>query len=342
MKELLQQLQKGQPLAAGQAEAAFAGIMEGTADPLQVSALLTMLALREPTADELYGAALVMRRHVLQVQAPPGTIDTCGTGGVGSNLFNVSTTAALVAAACGVPVAKHGNRSVTSKSGSADVLRVLGVNVDTTPEQEARCLREARICFAFAVRHHPAMKHVADVRRALGFGTIFNTLGPLTNPAGVRRQLIGVRSPEMAEKLLDVMIRLGAERVMLVSGEDHTDSGKPLRICELSISGPTYVATWDGHKRHGFCLRPEEVGMATRSSVPLGISSPEQSAELVTAVLAGQKGAARDIVLLNAAACLWVGDKVHAWNEALECAAEAIDTGAAREALATLVRVSRS
>ena len=339
MRDLLQQLHAGQTLSAAQAEAAFSAIMEGNADPIHVSSLLTMLAVREPTADELYGAALVMRRHVLHVPAPEGAIDTCGTGGVGSNIFNVSTTAALVAAACGVPVAKHGNRSVTSKSGSADVLRALGVNVDTTPEQEARCLREANICFAFAIRHHPAMKHVAEVRKALAFGTIFNTLGPLTNPAGVRRQLIGVRAPAMADKLLEVLIRLGAQRIMLVSGQDQTVT-PPIRICEVSISGPTYIASWDGQTRRTSEFIPESVGIAEQPSATICINSAEESAQLVRAVLAGARGPARDVVILNAAACLWVGDQVHDWPAAVARAGECLDSGAARRTLEALVRIS--
>ena len=301
-----------------------------------------MLAVREPTIDELVGAARVMRRHVLHVPAPDGTIDTCGTGGVGSTLFNVSTTAALVAAACGVHVAKHGNRSVTSKSGSADVLKALGVNVDTTPEQEARCLLEANICFAFAVRHHPAMKHVAEVRKTLGFGTIFNTLGPITNPAGVRRQLIGVKSPAFADKLLEVMIALGTERVMIVSGEDHTGVGTPIRICELSISGPTYIATWDGSVKSARTFHATEVGIKETPSQAMSVNSPEESAVLVRRVLGGEKGPARDIVVLNAAACLWVGDLVHDMVEAVRRAETCLDSGAPLRTLEKLVAASRA
>ena len=186
--------------------------MDGVAGPPRPPPLLTLLATREPAIDELTGAATVMRRHVVAIDAPDDVIDTCGTGGVGSNYFNISTAAALVAAAAGVPVCKHGNRSITSRSGSSDVLRALGVNIETSPEQEARCLREANICFAFAPRHHPAMKHVANIRQALGFATIFNLLGPLTNPADARRQVVGTRLPELADKLLEVLIRLGAAR----------------------------------------------------------------------------------------------------------------------------------
>src|ERR1043165_3710029 len=221
MKDLLAQLIRGTPLTFDQAQSAFTDIMDGTADPAQTASLLTLLAARgEPTVEELQGAATVMRRHVVAIDAPENVIDTCGTGGTGSIFFNISTTVALVAAAAGVPVAKHGNRSITSRSGSSDVLRVLGVNIEPPPEQEARCLLEANICFAFAPRHHPAMRHVAPIRQALGFSTIFNLLGPLTNPAGSRRQVVGTRSPQLANKLLEVLTRLGAQRVLVVSGHD--------------------------------------------------------------------------------------------------------------------------
>jgi anthranilate phosphoribosyltransferase len=341
MKDLLTILRHGGTLTAQQSEAAFSQIMEGAADPVQVSALLTMLAVREPTVDELVGAALVMRRHVTRIDAPPGTIDTCGTGGVGSRLFNVSTTAAIVAAGCGVKVAKHGNRGVTSKSGSSDVLAALGVNINTTPEQEALCLREAGICFAFAVRHHPAMKHVAEVRKSLGFGTIFNTLGPITNPAGVQRQLIGVKSESIADSLLEVMIQLGAQRVMIVAGKDDAIS-PPLRICEISVSGPTYIARWDGKTRDAITIHPADVGIKPLASDALNVNSPQESAEIVTSVLAGKKGPARDIVLMNAAACLWVGDVEHDFAQAIQRAGACIDSGQAKQVLEKLIRFSNA
>jgi anthranilate phosphoribosyltransferase len=341
MKELLAILRHGGSLTAQQAQEAFSQIMEGAADPVQVSALLTMLAVREPTVDELVGAARVMRQHVTRIDAPQGAIDTCGTGGVGSKLFNVSTTAAIVAAGCGVKVAKHGNRGVTSKSGSSDVLTALGVNINTTPQQEARCLREAGICFAFAVRHHPAMKHVAEVRKSLGFGTIFNTLGPITNPAGVQRQLIGVKSSAIADSLLQVMITLGAQRVMLVAGEDRAVS-PPLRICEISVSGPTHIAKWDGKIRETITIRPADVGLSENASAALNVNSPAESAEIVRSVLAGKPGPARDIVLMNAAACLWVGDIERDFKTAIARAGACIDSGEARKVLARLVELSNA
>ena len=270
MKDLLQQLLRGTPLTAAQTEAAFTDIMDGVADPAQTASLLTLLATREPAIDELTGAATVMRRHVVAIDAPDNVVDTCGTGGVGSNYFNVSTAAALVAAAAGVPVCKHGNRSITSRSGSSDVLRALGVNIDTSPIQEAHCLKAANICFAFAPKHHPAMKHVATIRQTLGFSTIFNILGPLTNPAGARRQVVGTRSPELADKLLEVLIRLGAQRALVVSGNDPTAGP----LCEISISADTHIAEFASdrgeraaqHRRYR--IRPGDIGLRAHPPTP--------------------------------------------------------------------------
>ena len=350
MKELLAQLIRGTPLTAAQAESAFTDIMDGTADPVHTSCLLSLLAAREPTVEELHGAAAVMRRHVVAIDAPEEVIDTCGTGGTGSPLFNISTTVALVVAAAGVPVAKHGNRSVTSRSGSSDVLRVLGVHIETTPAQEARCLREAGICFAFAPRHHPAMKHVAPIRQALGFATIFNLLGPLTNPAGARRQVVGTRSAALADKLLDVLVRLGARRAIVVSGSDpHAGS-----MCDISVTGPTHVADYDGVLDDSFgdaggggvtrrySITPEDLGLKTyANSDEMMIRSPEDSARLIRALLARQLGgAAREIVLANAAAALWVGGAVATLKAGVARAAEALDSGAAEKTLARLVACS--
>jgi anthranilate phosphoribosyltransferase len=360
MKDLLSQLLHGTPLTFAQAESAFTDIMEGTAEPAQSASLLTLLAMREPTVEELQGAAAVMRRHVVAIDAPDNVIDTCGTGGVGSPFFNISTTVALVAAAAGVPVAKHGNRSITSRSGSSDVLRVLGVNIETSPEQEARCLREAHICFAFAPRHHPAMRHVAPIRQALGFSTIFNFLGPLTNPAGARRQVVGTRSPALADKLLEVLVRLGAQRAMVVSGNDPTLGA----LCDISVTGPTHIAQFraslvppppppasgeslsdapplSGETRY-FTLTPEELGLPRHpESDDLLIRSPEDSATRLRDILAGRdRSAARDIVLANAAAALWVGGVVNDLREGIAKARATLDSGAALHTLEKLISCS--
>ncbi|HVX87030.1 MAG TPA: anthranilate phosphoribosyltransferase [Phycisphaerae bacterium] len=362
MKALLQQLLRGTPLTFEQAESAFTEIMAGTADPIQTASLLTLMAARgggggtgggELTVEELHGAATVLRRHVVAIDAPENVIDTCGTGGVGSTLFNISTTAAIVAAAAGAFVAKHGNRSITSCSGSADVLRALGVNIDTSPGQAARCLREAHICFAFAPRHHPAMKHVAAIRQALGFSTVFNLLGPLTNPAGSRRQVVGTR-PELADKLLDVLIRLGAQRTLVVAGSDPTLG----TLCDISVTGPTRVASFDvadggggaggvgGGEPRRYTLHPEDLGLPRHgSSAELQIRSVEDAAARMRDILGGHRsgrGAARDIVLANAAAALWVAGIVDSLPAGVPLAAEAIDSGAARQTLERFIALSHA
>jgi anthranilate phosphoribosyltransferase len=351
MKDLLTQLARGTPLTFDQTLSAFTDIMDGTTDPAQTAALLTFLAVREPTVEELAGAATVMRRHVVAIDAPENVIDTCGTGGTHSTFFNISTTVALVAAGAGVPVAKHGNRSFTSRSGSSDVLRELGVNIETTPQQEARCLREARICFAFAPRHHPAMKHVAAIRQALGFSTIFNLLGPLTNPAGARRQFVGTRSPQLADKLLDVLIRLGVQRALIVSGTDSAYGP----LCDISITGTTHIADYDGLSDDGsdsgssvtrrYSITPEDLGLKRYPNADdLVIKSPEDSAKLIREILARRiGGAAREIVLANAAAAIWVGGAGGAANDLKSAVAKAIhslDSGAAEKALERLIELS--
>jgi anthranilate phosphoribosyltransferase len=353
MKDLLQQLLRGTPLTAAQAESAFTDIMDGVADPAQTASLLTLLALRgggEPTVEELTGAATVMRRHVVAIDAPDNVIDTCGTGGVGSSWFNVSTAAAIVAAAAGVPVCKHGNRSFTSRSGSSDVLRALGVNIETTPQQEAHCLKMAKICFAFAPKHHPAMKHVATIRQSLGFSTIFNLLGPLTNPAGARRQVVGTRSPELADKLLEVLIRLGADRSLVVSG--HDSSTGP--ICEISVTGDTHIAEFRADRdtapdsgRRRYRILPTDLGLgaAMKSSnvvEELTIRSPEDSATRIRQVLGGLGTASREIVLANAAAALWVGGAVETLRDGVKKAAETVDSGAAQRTLDALIACSHA
>jgi anthranilate phosphoribosyltransferase len=339
MKDLLQQLLHGTPLTFEQAEAAFTDIMAGTADAVQTGSLLTLLAVREPTVEELHGAATVLRRHVVAIDAPDTVIDTCGTGGVGSSLFNISTTAAIVAAAAGAYVAKHGNRSVTSRSGSSDVLRELGVNIDTSPTQAAACLRDAHICFAYAPRHHPAMKNVGPIRQALGFSTLFNLLGPLTNPAGSRRQIVGARTPALADKILDVLIRLGAQRSLVLVGADPRLGA----LCDISITGPTQTFAFDAAtgRRTASILMPEDLGLRRwESSADLEIRSVQESAARIRAILDGRPGAPRDIVVANAAAALWAAGLADTLPAGVPLAQAAIDSGAARTTLARLIDLS--
>ena len=346
MKHLLHQLLRGPPLTASQSESAFSDIMDGTADPAQTASLLTLLASRnggEPTIDELTGAATVMRRHAVAIDAPENVIDTCGTGGTASTFFNISTAAAIVAASAGVPVCKHGNRSVTSRSGSSDVLRALGVNIDTTPEQEAHSLKSANICFAFAPKHHPAMKHVAAIRQSLGFSTLFNILGPLTNPAGARRQVVGTRSPGLADKLLQVLIRLGADRAITLSGEDPTAGP----LCEISVTGATHIAEFQVDRQPAirrYRILPTDLGLSQHqnAAAELVIHSPEESASRIRHVFAGVGTASRDIVLANAAAALWVGGTADSLQDGVKIAAKSIDSGAARHTLDALIAASNA
>jgi len=316
-------------------------VFTGEAPQAQVAAVLALLARRGPTVEELTGAAQAMRRRVVTVpvdrQALDGPlIDTCGTGGAGKRL-NVSTAAALVAAACRgasrVYVAKHGNRSRTGR-GSAETLAALGVNVDASPAAQARCLQEAGVCFCFAVRHHPAMRQVAQVRRELGVATIFNLLGPLTNPAGARRQLLGVYDARFGPLLARTLARLGCERAIVAHGEDGLD--------ELTIAGPSRLWVVD---EQGICeerIAPEDAGLATQ---PLEAPEPRSVAEaaaLLRRVLAGrEQGALRDIVTLNAAGALLAGGVVEDLREGAALAGEAIAAGAALRTLEALVEGSQ-
>ena len=338
MKDILARLAAGQTLSEDQACGAIEQIMAGHAQTAQIGAFLAMLATREPTVEELVGAARVMRKMAVRVAAPDMVIDTCGAGGTGSRLFNISTTAAIVAAACGVPVAKHGNKAVTSRSGSSDVLGELGVRVDAAPEAQAACLAAAGICFCFAPLHHPAMANVGQVRQALGFATIFNLMGPLTNPAGARRQLAGVPRLGLVDKMLQVLVRLGALRAIVVCGTDPQEGN----LCELSIGGTSRVGMYDGGELRSFDLEPKDVGLKSTSMQTCRVNSAAESAQIVRDVLAGKKGPPRDLVLLNAGAALWVGQKAESIREGLRIAAKAIDSGRASQTLDLLVTTSHA
>ena len=338
MKDIFTTLLAGKSLTQEQTRGAFETIMAGAAPAAQVGAFLALLAGRDPTVDELAGAATVMRQFVVPVAAPEEVIDTCGTGGAGSRIFNVSTTAAIVAAACGVPVAKHGNSAVTSRSGSADVLKKLGVRVDIDPELQAQCVKEIGICFCFAPRHHPAMRHVAEIRNTLGFATIFNLIGPLTNPAGARRQLAGVPRPSLVRPMLEVLVRLGAVRAMVVCGSDPVEG----TLCELSIGGPTRVALFDGKEIKTLELSAKDVGLEIATADDLRIDSPEASAAKIRDILSGKPGPARDIVLLNSAAALCVGGKVESLREGVKLSVAAIDSGKALSTLQKLAAMTQA
>ena len=331
--ELLSTVIARDDLSRRQAYWAFTRIMDGQWTGAQIAAMLTALAAKGETVDEITAAAQAMRDHAVKIDTGGlDVIDTCGTGGTGLRTFNISTTAALVLAGAGVKVAKHGNRTNTRSSGSADVLEALGVNLDAGGQAVSESLKQAGICFCYARLCHPAMKHAGPVRKELGIRTIFNVLGPLTNPAGARRQLMGVFSDALTEPVARVLGNLGAERVMVVHAADGLD--------EISTTSETQVSLFDGGEVSTKVITPEDFGIERAAMDDLLVDSPEASADVIRAVLSGQSGPARDIVLLNAAAGLFVAGKADDMQSGLEKAAESIDSGAAAEALDKLIAFS--
>lgn len=322
----------GETLEADASARAFAAIMAGGVAEADVAAFLTAQSRRGPTVPEIVGAARAMRAAMTTVTAPGDAIDVCGTGGDGHGTLNVSTAVSFVAAGCGVPVAKHGNRSATSRAGAADVLEKLGVRIDSSPECAAACLREAGLCFLFAQTFHVATKNVAAVRRRLGFRTIFNLLGPLSNPAGVRRQLIGVYSRDLLEPLAEVLTALGTAKAWVVHGNDGLD--------ELTTTDVTHVAILEGGKLTSRIVASEDAGLARACLADLKGGDAQQNASALARLLAGQTGPYRDIVLLNAAAALIVAGKARDLRDGAAMAAASIDTGEARRALERLVAAS--
>ena len=330
----IQRLKSGESFTRDEMTAAIDVMMRGESSTEETGAFLLALKAKGETIDEIAGAALALRQHMTPIHTSrSGVVDTCGTGGVGSTLFNISTTAALVAAACGVPVAKHGNRSVTSKSGSADVLAALGVNINAPAATVERCLDELGICFCFAPMQHPAMKHVAAVRKALGVPTIFNLLGPLCNPAGAKLQLMGVGRHELRPILAQVLASLGTEHAVVITGDDG--------LGEITLATGTQVTEVRGGTLRSLAWQPSDFGIAPQSIESLSVADPAASAARIRQVLAGELGPARDIVLLNAAAALWTAGKNSTLAGCAELAAAAIDRGAARELLAKLAALSQ-
>ena len=331
---LLDKLQRRIDLTEDEAAGAMETIMDGRAQPSQIAGLLVGLAMKGERPDEIVGLARTMRARATRLSRVfTPVFDTCGTGGDGSHTFNVSTVAALVLAACGVRVAKHGNRSASSRCGSADLFEALGVNVGAPPAVIERCLDEAGIAFLFAQVFHPSMRHAASTRKELGVRTAFNLLGPLTNPAGATRQLVGVPKPELTELVARSLLQLGAERAWVVHGADGLD--------EISTTGYTKVSECRSGAVNTFYLHPSDLGLQKSAAEALKGGEAIDNAAIARAILDGERGPRRDIVLLNAGAALLVAGKVATIPEGIANAAAAIDSGRTKAVLATLVRVSQ-
>ncbi len=325
---------QGRDLTEDEASSAMREIMSGQATPAQIGAFLIALRLKGETVEEIAGMARVMREHSLRVEVEGALVDTCGTGGDAQGTFNVSTAAAFVAAGAGARVAKHGNRAMSSACGSADVLEALGAKIDLPPEGVARCIREAGFGFMFAQAFHPAMKHVAGPRREIGVRTVFNILGPLTNPAGAQAQVLGVARPELAPKMAAALQRLGSRRALVVHGHEGLD--------EISLSGPSTIHEVQGGESRQYTVSPEEVGLTSAPVAAIRGGSAEENAAALRAVLDGQPGPLREIVLLNAAAALVAAEVAADLRDGVRLAGAAIDSGAARKRLEQFIELSRS
>lgn len=335
IESTLGRLAAGENLSLDEMSQTIDLVMQGRLSEGEMGLLLTALRAKGETCQEVAGAAAALRRNMTPIRTrQTELVDTCGTGGDGSRTFNISTAAALVVAAAGVPVAKHGNRGITSKTGSADALAALGVNVSASVDVVERCLDELGICFCFAPLLHPSMKQVAEVRKKLGVPTIFNLLGPLSNPAGAPFQVLGVGRAELRPLLAEALLLLGTRHAIVVQGEDGLD--------EVTLAGPTRVTeVVDGGLRN-FSWTPSDFGLEPASLESLLVDSPAESAAVIRQVLSGTPGPARDIVVLNAAAALWTAGKAASPRQAAERAADAIDSGAAARLLTRLVELSNA
>ena len=332
-KPLLAKLADGQTLDEDDAEIFFAACLRGEPTPAQVAAAVTAMRLRGETVGEITACARAMRRAAIHLDHPYDVVDVCGTGGDGLHTLNISTAVGFVAAGGGLKVAKHGNRAITSKSGTADVLAALGVNIDASLAQQRHALDTAGICFLFAQSHHGAMKHVSPIRQQLGFRTIFNLLGPLTNPAGAKRQVVGVSAHRFVEPVAKALGALGAERAWSVHGAG---------MDELTTTGETEVAEWRDGSLRLFTITPEAVGLPRAALADITGGDPAFNAAALTDLLNGKKSAYRDIVMLNAAAAFLVADKVETLREGVELAGAVLDDGRAAAALAGLVAATNS
>ncbi|MCF2937615.1 anthranilate phosphoribosyltransferase [Paenibacillus alkaliterrae] len=332
MQQALGQLIGGTDLTREQAKSVMNTIMNGEATPAQIAGVITAMRMKGETKDEITGFAEVMRSLSGRVEAEQeGLLDTCGTGGSGIHKFNISTASSIIAAAAGIRVAKHGNRAMSGKAGSADVLEALGVQITITPEQAAQCLNDIGICFMFAQLYHPSLRYAAVPRKELGIRTIFNMLGPLTNPAGADRQLLGLYDRTRTETVAEVLGELGLKRAMVVSSHDGLD--------EISISSPTQVSELLNGKVRTYHLTPEELGLPRSPISEVMGGEPAVNASIIHAIFAGeQRGAYRDIVLANAGACIYVGGSAASLREGVELAAEVIDSGKAERKLNSLIQ----
>ena len=332
IREAILLLSKKQDLTRDMAEAVMNEIMTGEASPVQMSAYLTALSLKGETTDEITASALGMRQHCVRLLHDLDALEIVGTGGDHANTFNISTTAAIIAAAAGTPVAKHGNRSASSQCGSADVLETLGVNINLPPEKNVELLKKINICFLYAQNYHIAMKYVAPIRRELAIRTVFNILGPLTNPAGARMELMGVYERELVEPLAQVLCNLGVKSAMVVYGSDGLD--------EISLSAPTSVCEVRNGWVRSYTLTPEQFGFERCQKEDLQGGSPTENAEILIAVLKGERGAKRNAAVLNAAAALFVSGKYESIESAVGVANEVIDNGLAYKKLEEFVHFS--
>lgn len=332
IKEAILKVSKKVDLTYEEAEQVMNEIMEGQASQIQMSSYLTALSMKGETVEEITASAAAMRNHCVRLLHDMDVLEIVGTGGDGANSFNISTTASLVIAAAGIPVAKHGNRAASSKSGAADVLEALGVNITIPPEKSTAMLAKIGICFLFAQNYHIAMKYVAPVRKELGIRTVFNILGPLTNPAGANMELMGVYDEELVEPLAKVLANLGVKRALVVYGTDGLD--------EISMSAPTKVCEVKDGTFRSYEITPEQFGFTRCKKEDLTGGTPAENAEIAKAILNGEKGPKRDAVLMNAGAAIYLAGKADDIKSGIEIAREILDNGKAREQLAQFVKES--
>lgn len=333
IRETLQSVASGKTLNSDEAELFMNLLMEGESSPIQTAGLVAAMSVRGETVAEIVGFARAMRAHSVPIHVPFDVVDTCGTGGDGGHTFNISTASAFVAAGAGAYVAKHGNRAVSSRSGSADVLQALGAKIDIEVPEAIQCLADTHLCFLFAPQYHPAMKHAGQTRKELGFRTIFNILGPLTNPVGPKRQVLGVFRPELVKTVAEALSELGSEHVLVVHGSGGID--------EFSISGETLVAEVSGETVREFELTPEDVGLSRSPLSAIAGGTAEENADIIRGILAGEQGASRDIVVYNAGAVLYVSGFAQSIAEGVALAQKTIDEGTAHRTLTQFVAATQ-